>query len=412
MTLDPESPAGAAVESDGNSGAVVGQHPGVDLAEWRQLWQQDRAFPIQGRPGILGRIAVAAKRLLRPFFKAPVADLWDRQRVFNQILLDHLAHRDAEISNLLEQSASESEWRLQEMRDQAVLVSRILRDGLQDVMNHNDALFSRVDQKLDRYRRRSRDLQHALSEALATTSGDPSNPSTAVLAESLRQTTYAGLAEDQGVDAGDLQVAAYLGKIPQDGPVLGFGCGNREVVRQFAEAELQLRWVDSNPTVVASWQEEGLAAEQGYPLQTLEKCEQDSLAAVISLHTIESMAMADLDRLVRLSYRALRSGGVVILETANPMSLVAGSRDFWRDPRRIRPVHPDTLEWLVREVGFGSIERLDFAPYSADQRLPEVPLDGLEGDLRSLAGQVNELRDRLDELLHGYQDYALICTKS
>ncbi len=147
-----------------NGGEEPAAGPGRDLDAWKELWAEDRPFPIQSRPGPLGALIGGVKRLLRPFFKAPVADLWDRQRIFNQILLDHLAERDRQIDGLLEHFNSEADWRVQEMRDQVVLVSRLLREGLQDVMRHNDALFARVDQKLDRYQRRTRDLERAFSE--------------------------------------------------------------------------------------------------------------------------------------------------------------------------------------------------------------------------------------------------------
>ena len=139
--------------------AAQADAPVRDLAEWKQIWDQDAPFPIRSRPGLLGGLTVLFKRIARPFVKASTADLWDRQRVFNQILLDHLAEREARLQSLLDEAGQELEWRAQEMRDQAVLVSRVLREGLQDVMHHNDALFARVDQKLDRYRREVRSLE-------------------------------------------------------------------------------------------------------------------------------------------------------------------------------------------------------------------------------------------------------------
>lgn len=137
-----------------------------DLERWKEIWTADTPFPVRGRPGLIGKLGVLFKRLLRPFAKAGTADLWDRQRVFNQVLLDHLAEREQRLQTMLDEATSETEWRVQEMRDQTVLVSRLLREGLQDVMRHNDALFARVDQKLDRYRRRCRDLEQRLEEAL------------------------------------------------------------------------------------------------------------------------------------------------------------------------------------------------------------------------------------------------------
>jgi O-antigen chain-terminating methyltransferase len=102
---------------------------------------------------------------------------------------------------------------------------------------------------------------------------------------------------------------------------------------------------------------------------------------------------------------------VLILETPNPASLVVASRNFWRDPTHLRPVHPETLEWLFRDAGFEPVERLDLHPFTDEERLPELPTADLPEAQRPLAQAVNELRDRLDDLLYGAQDYAVVGTR-
>src|SRR5690242_11944041 len=63
--------------------------PPRDLSIWRWLWLGDHQFPIRSHRGVLGRLVVALKRLLRPLVKVPQNDLWERQRAFNLILLEH-----------------------------------------------------------------------------------------------------------------------------------------------------------------------------------------------------------------------------------------------------------------------------------------------------------------------------------
>src|SRR3954452_19092134 len=69
--------------------------PTRDLADWRWLWSGDHAFPIRSHRGVLGRLLVGVKRLLRPLVKTPQNDLWERQRTFNLILLEHLERLEA-----------------------------------------------------------------------------------------------------------------------------------------------------------------------------------------------------------------------------------------------------------------------------------------------------------------------------
>jgi O-antigen chain-terminating methyltransferase len=102
---------------------------------------------------------------------------------------------------------------------------------------------------------------------------------------------------------------------------------------------------------------------------------------------------------------------VLLLETPNPLSVLVAARNFWLDPTHRRPVHPESLRLSFELAGFDPVERVDLRPFPAEERLPEVQLDGLPDDLRALAHRVNELRDRLDDLLFGHQDYALIGTR-
>src|SRR5258707_4358038 len=136
--------------------------PTRDLSAWRWLWSGDQPFPIRSHRGLLGRLVVGFKRLFRPLVRLPQNDLWERQRIFNLILLEHLER--------LEIARSEHQRRIeyQEALDAT---------GLHEIMRHNDALFARADQKLDRYRRETRDLLRSLRRALAAVeTGSPRAP--------------------------------------------------------------------------------------------------------------------------------------------------------------------------------------------------------------------------------------------
>jgi O-antigen chain-terminating methyltransferase len=87
------------------------------------------------------------------------------------------------------------------------------------------------------------------------------------------------------------------------------------------------------------------------------------------------------------------------------------ARRFWLDPTHRRPVHPETLELLVRQAGFEPVERRELRPFGAAERLPEIDLAALPAEQRQLADWVNRLRDALDDLLFGYQDYAIVARK-
>ena len=421
-------------EPDGplDVGRFVGE-PTRDLGEWRRLWRRDAAFPIASHRGPLGRLLVAAKRLLRPLVKAPQADLWDRQRVFNLVLLEHLERIDAALGDVAGRLA-----RLE------VHAPEMFRETLE----HNDALYARADQKLDRYRREAQDLTAALGAALAqvetvTTGtaegaaadrGDAGREGAAEpaaaesVARPVRSATGGSLGRalderaylelerryrgtEEEITERLRRYLPYLAGLPADRPVLDLGCGRGEALALLAEAGVPARGVDSSAQMVARCCDRGLEAEEGDLFAVLAAAEEGSLGAVVSFHVVEHLPPAALDRLVRLAGRALAPGGVLALETPNPLSLVVSGRSFWLDPTHVRPVHPEALRLLYELAGFERIELLELRPFPAAERLPEVDLTALPAEQHALADRVNRLRDRLDDLLHGHQDYGLIGVK-
>ena len=149
--------------------------PTRNLDEWAWLWEGDHRFPVVShRGGIVGRVVVAFKRLLGPLVRAPQANLWERQRVFNQILISQLSDTQRSVERLADDTETIGRD-LQEVQQEILADLRSIqrdingnvkglseelddfrRKGLEDVMRHTDALFSRLDQKLDRVRRELR----------------------------------------------------------------------------------------------------------------------------------------------------------------------------------------------------------------------------------------------------------------
>ncbi len=170
---DPESPAPSEAPAEPTLERFLEQ-PTEEVADWRWLWQGDREFPIAShRDGLLGRVVVWVKRIARPLVRAPQADLWDRQRQFNLVLLAHLERlRDLgegldELGRDVQRVQAEIVGDLREVQrdlvgdlekintdlrelDQGFAVFK--KDGLDDLARQTDALFSLLDQKIDRLR--------------------------------------------------------------------------------------------------------------------------------------------------------------------------------------------------------------------------------------------------------------------
>jgi hypothetical protein len=204
--------------------------------DWRWLWEGDHAFPIQSHRGVLGGFIVRLKRWLRPLVKAPQADLWERQRRFNIVLVGALQqlvdqerrtsdlHRDLQqVRNDLLKDVKQHARRLEHLEE-------FKRVGLDDVTRHSDALFARVDQKFDRYRRESRELWSKLGALLATAQ---ETPAASELARTHEEMEYVDL-EDRfrGLEADIAErLAIYRPYLEGRGEVLDLGCGRGNITR-------------------------------------------------------------------------------------------------------------------------------------------------------------------------------------
>jgi O-antigen chain-terminating methyltransferase len=152
----------------------------------------------------------------------------------------------------------------------------------------------------------------------------------------------------------------------------------------------------------------GLSAEVDDLFSALSGATESSLGGIVSFHVIEHLPATSLDRLVRLAWRALRPGGVLVFETPSPLSLVVGARNFWIDPTHLRPVHPDSLKAVFELNGFDPVQRIDLQPFAEELRLPQIQTSETGPELRSLVEQLNRFRDSVDQLLYGFQDYGMV----
>jgi O-antigen chain-terminating methyltransferase len=108
------------------------------------------------------------------------------------------------------------------------------------------------------------------------------------------------------------------------------------------------------------------------------------------------------------SRRALRPGGLLLLETVNPRSVTGLLEVFNRDLTHERPLHPDTLSFLVAAAGFGEVRVEMRTPVSAAAQLQPVPADGLPPPT---AAVLNENLAQLNALLYGFLEYALVARR-
>ena len=160
----------------------------------------------------------------------------------------------------------------------------------------------------------------------------------------------------------------YVGRVSTCGagteefPVIDLGCGRGEWLQLLKEQGYVARGVDSSSVMTELCNAHGLDVECSDAAEYLSRMKPASAGMITAFHVIEHMPFEQLLRLVDLSLRALRPGGVLVLETPNPENIVVATCNFYVDPTHIRPIPPDLLGFLVRARGFGDVETLRLHP--------------------------------------------------
>jgi O-antigen chain-terminating methyltransferase len=178
-------------------------------------------------------------------------------------------------------------------------------------------------------------------------------------------------------------------------PVLDLGCGRGEWLAILRDNNLHGQGVDTALIMAEHCRTAGLQAEQDDALRVLAQRPEGSLGAVTAFHLIEHLPFATLYRLFEESYRALRSGGLIIFETPNPENPLVGSHTFYHDPTHRNPLTPTAMEFLARFLGFAEIEILRLHPYPESARIAED----------------SPLSARFNGLFCGPQDFTIIAVK-
>ncbi len=195
----------------------------------------------------------------------------------------------------------------------------------------------------------------------------------------------------------------YLSLFPAPGvpgPVVDIGCGSGEMLELLVEAGHECIGVDTDAGMVEACAAKGLVAVRDDGLHFLAQAAPDSLKGIFCAQVVEHLLTTELEELVRLAHRALRSGGALVIETINPRSSFALGNHYYADTSHVRPVHPETLRFICEQLGFHDVQLEERSPHPALALADDLPSTS-EGDaVRALLQSV-----------FGYQDYVVVATK-
>ncbi len=203
-----------------------------------------------------------------------------------------------------------------------------------------------------------------------------------------------------------IQQERYESLLTDHSPVLDWGCGRGELLELLASKDVPVVGVEIDAGMVAEARARGLTIHQQDAVSYLRTCEPESLGAVFSAHVAEHIPFDALLEVIHASLRALRPGGIFVAETPNPASLIVPSNSFILDPTHLRPIHPSLFAFACETAGFRDV-RLHLHSPATGYHLGQLEDDG-SPEIAILNANVN----RLNDVLFGPQEYAVIATKA
>jgi O-antigen chain-terminating methyltransferase len=193
--------------------------------------------------------------------------------------------------------------------------------------------------------------------------------------------------------------------------VLDIGCGRGEFLEILRDHSIGGIGVDTDADMVSYCRSRQLDVQQEDAIAYLEKLEDKCLDGIFIDQVVEHLEPDYLIRLLALCYQKLKFGYYLVVETVNPLSFVSFV-NFYVDISHKRPIHPETLQFLLNIAAFRECEKKFFSQVSDDYRLKKITdISKLDESERKNVDVYNHNVDLLNSILFGAQDYAVIGKK-
>jgi 2-polyprenyl-3-methyl-5-hydroxy-6-metoxy-1,4-benzoquinol methylase len=180
------------------------------------------------------------------------------------------------------------------------------------------------------------------------------------------------------------------------GPILDLGCGNGEMLESLRDANLSAYGLETDQVSVDACVAAGFDVRTADGVAHLAAVKPNSLGGVAVIQVIEHLSLQQRVDTITHAFAALEPGGVLAIETVNPLTLYTFANALYLDPTHTQPIHPLYLRFVLEHAGFTEVTHVVRSQAPADEQLP-ASLFGPNADPAEVL--------RLNHLLFGYQDY-------
>jgi 2-polyprenyl-3-methyl-5-hydroxy-6-metoxy-1,4-benzoquinol methylase len=361
---------------------------------------------------------------LRNFIWRLVTPPFELQQSFNAALVDHLNRNAASDRALPEVTAAVTAALRQAIDGLVSFESRLVqylmtitayvdtkdrRLGAQELAQH----LTFVEQRLFAVTREIERLQKHRGGQTTPPAGDRADDE--AFASPVASMTYVGFEDLFRGTQQDIRtrVDDYLPILSPAANVVDIGCGRGEMLDALRERGVTARGVDANHSMVELCRARGLEVEESDAVSFLQRQPAESIGGLVAIQVVEHFTPGYLLRFLGAASAALAPGAPLVLETINPACWMAFFETYIRDLTHQRPLHPDTLKYLVQASGFSQVDVQFRRPLGdADRlnRVAEAP-SGQPLEIRALTDAVNAHADKLNARLFSFADYVIIARR-
>jgi len=320
---------------------------------------------------------------LRSDYQELANDLRDNHQKFDDSL-SHLRSNYQELANDLRDNHQKFDDSLSHLRSNYQELANDLRDNhqkLDDSLSHLHSNYQELDSREETLRSGFRELCDC------------------VLPPETGAFDYLGFENRFRGDRAEIlqRQSIYLDIFRGRENILDIGCGRGEFVELLLREGIRVVGVDSSAASVAECRKLELPVVEQDIFEYLSQRQDHSVGGVFCSQVIEHLSARKIVKLIKLLKKKLYIGAPVVFETINPLNLQAVNNWFYMDVTHVRPVHPETLAFILESNGFSRSDVLWL--HSEESRaLPELPS----------AGEFNEKLCGVNRALFGPQDYGIV----
>lgn len=355
-------------------------------------------------------------RLLPPFSKASKKGSF--QEIFNQQVFLILF----EFKNALEQNLSQTKELISSFTDIIQLNAALTdaKDKEWDALgnNHVGMIFKSMEWRVDKLAAAYEDanllmkkfllLKENLNQLLSVLQEKrmPSPPQVKEILQPLEDWRYAGFENRYRGSEQEIkkQQASYVSYFKKGGKVLDLGCGRGEFIEILEENGIEAEGIDINGQMIEICRDKGLNCQKADILKKLAEYEDGTLGGIFSSQVIEHLSPSYLRRMIELAYFKLSPASHIVLETINSASVFSLVQIYFLDLSHQKPVHPQTLKFLLESTGFEKVE-IKYSFPLEKEKLQDLP--GAD----EFTSILNQNIDNLNKLLYAPPNYAAIGLK-